>query len=83
MHPIPGSEQRWQRRRFLQLSGLSSASLLLGGCGSTLFSDVVGKTFEPLNQNVQNLLFKPQTPVPEFPPSAIEPDALLINTFGE
>lgn len=71
------------RRRFLQLSGLSSASLLLGGCGSSLFSDVVGNTFEPLNRSVETLLFKPQALVPEFPASAIEPDALLINTFGE
>ncbi|WP_250125874.1 molybdopterin-dependent oxidoreductase [Chroococcidiopsis sp. CCMEE 29] len=69
------------RRRFLQLSGLSSISLLLGGCGSSLFEDVVGKTFEPLNQTVEALLFNPQKPVPEFPVSAIEPDALLINTF--
>lgn len=48
------------RRRFLQLSGLSSISLLLGGCGSSLFEDVVGKTFEPLNQTVEALLFNPQ-----------------------
>jgi len=30
---------------------------------------------------VETLLFNPQKPVPEFPASAIEPDALLINTF--
>lgn len=69
------------RRQLLQLSGLSSVGLLLNSCGSSLFADEVGKTFEPLNQSVQSLLLNPQKPVPEFPKSAIEPDALLINTF--
>lgn len=69
------------RRQLLQLSGLSSAGLLLGGCASSLFEDKVGKTFEPINQSVEALLLNPQKPVPEFPKSAIEPDALLINTF--
>ncbi len=76
MRPIQVS-----RRRLLQLSGLSSMGLLLGGCGSSLLEDVVGKTFEPLNQSVESLLLNPQKPVPEFPASAIEPEALLINTF--
>lgn len=74
-------ERRLLRRQFLQLSGFSSMSLLLGGCGTTLFEGAVGKTFEPLNQSVETLLFNPQQPVPEFPASAIEPDALIINTF--
>lgn len=56
-------------------------SLLLGGCGSSLFESVAGKTFEPLNQSVEALLLNPQKPVPEFAKSQIEPDALLINTF--
>ncbi|AFZ14372.1 oxidoreductase molybdopterin binding protein [Crinalium epipsammum PCC 9333] len=71
------------RRRFLQLSGISSLGLLLNACGSSLFDEAVGKTFEPLNQSVEALLLNPQKPVPEFPKSAIEPDALLINTFDE
>jgi DMSO/TMAO reductase YedYZ molybdopterin-dependent catalytic subunit len=53
----------------------------MGGCGSTLFDDVVSKSSEPLNQKVEALLFNSQKPAPEFSPSAIEPDALLINTF--
>mgnify|MGYP000072151403 CR=1 FL=1 len=69
------------RRRFLQLSGISSLGLILGGCGASLFDDVVQKATEPLNESVETLLFNPQKPVPEFPASAIEPDALLINTF--
>jgi hypothetical protein len=52
-----------------------------GGCASPLFEDLVGKTVEPLNQSVEALLLNPQKPVPEFPASAIEPDALIVNTF--
>jgi DMSO/TMAO reductase YedYZ molybdopterin-dependent catalytic subunit len=70
-----------QRRQFIQLSGLSSLGLLLNGCGSSLFEEIAGKTFEPLNQSIETLLLNPQKPVPEFPASAIEPNALLINTF--
>jgi DMSO/TMAO reductase YedYZ molybdopterin-dependent catalytic subunit len=69
------------RRRLLQLSGVSAIGMLLSGCGTSLLSDTVGKTFEPLNQKLQSLLLS-QKPVPEFPIHAIEPDKLLINTFG-
>ncbi len=69
------------RRRFLQLSGISSLGLLLNGCGGRFFEDAVGKTFEPLNQSVEELLLNPQKPVPEFVKSAIEPDALIINSY--
>lgn len=70
------------RRQLLQLSGLSATSLLLGGCGARLFDEVALKTFEPLNQSVEALILNPQKPVPEFPVSAIEPNALLVNTFN-
>ncbi|MBD2539451.1 molybdopterin-dependent oxidoreductase [Coleofasciculus sp. FACHB-SPT36] len=69
------------RRRFLQFSGISSISLLLGGCAFSVFQGIAGKAFEPLNQSVEELLLNPQKPVPEFPASQIEPDALIINTF--
>ena len=69
------------RRRFLQLSGFSGISLLLSGCGIRLFEEVVGQAFEPINQKLEALLLNPQKPVPEFSSSAIEPDALIINTF--
>jgi len=81
MHPIQAPRRLLARRQFLQLSS-SSLGLLLTGCGSSMFADVVGNISEPLNQNVQSLLFNPQKPVPEFLPSAIEPDALLINSFN-
>lgn len=71
------------RRRFLQLSGLSSASFLLGGCATTLFQDVVNKTSEPFNQKVESLIFNPQKLAPEFPLSAIQPKALLVNTYDQ
>ncbi|MBD2594625.1 oxidoreductase [Nostoc sp. MBR 210] len=70
------------RRRLLQLSGVSSMGLLLSSCGTGLLSESVGKLTEPLNLKVGELLLKPQTPVPEFPISAIEPNALLINSFN-
>jgi len=70
------------RRHMLQLSGLSGLGMLLGGCGTSLFSDQVGQTFEPLNQTIEALLLS-QKPVREYPISAIEPDKLLINTFDK
>ncbi|WP_016952481.1 molybdopterin-dependent oxidoreductase [Anabaena sp. PCC 7108] len=69
------------RRNFLQLSGLSGASLLLGGCGTNLFSENVGQIFKPLNQSFEELLLS-QKPVPEFSISEIEPEKLLINSFN-
>lgn len=70
------------RRQLLQWSGLSSASLLLNSCASSLGSSEVGQAFEPLNQATQALLLT-QKPVPEFPTSAIQADKLLINTFDQ
>ncbi|HEY9646182.1 MAG TPA: molybdopterin-dependent oxidoreductase [Chroococcidiopsis sp.] len=69
------------RRRLLQLSGLSGGGLLLSGCGSSIFSKELNQTFEPINQRVEEWLLRPQSLVPEYPISAIEPDKLLINTF--
>ncbi|BAY07923.1 molybdopterin-dependent oxidoreductase [Calothrix sp. NIES-2098] len=72
---------QFTRRQFFQISGLSGISLLLGGCGTTGFEDLVGKLSEPLNQKVETLIFNPQKPVPEFSASEIEPEALIVNTF--
>jgi DMSO/TMAO reductase YedYZ molybdopterin-dependent catalytic subunit len=69
------------RRQLIQWSGLAGAGLLLNGCGSEFGSAEVGRLTEPLNQVVQDLMTS-QHPVPEFSASQIEPDALLINSFG-
>lgn len=69
------------RRRFLQFAGLTGAGLALSSCGTSLYADKVRPIFEPLNQSIEELLLK-QTPVPEFPISAIEPEALLINSVN-
>lgn len=74
--------QNFSRREFLKIASVSSSGLILGGCGVPLFADVVGAVSEPLNQKFEELLFKPQTPVPEFAASQIEPDKLIVNTFG-
>lgn len=65
------------RRRFLTLAGMG---LLTIGFGS-LAEGLVGSLSEPLNQQVESLIFQPQQPIPEFPLSAIEPDKLIVNTF--
>lgn len=75
------THRQWQRRQFLQLSGYSGISLILGSCGLLPPDKIIGKTFEPLNQTVETWLFNPEKPVPEFPASAIEPNALIVNTF--
>jgi DMSO/TMAO reductase YedYZ molybdopterin-dependent catalytic subunit len=75
------------RRRLLQLSALSGSGLLLSSCSLTeLLGSMtvpIGSLADPLNQRVGELLLKPERLVPEFPKSAIEPDALLINSFQE
>lgn len=76
------SDSSLSRRNLLRLSGYSVGGMLLTGVSFTLLESLAGKATEPLNQKVEELLFKPQTPVPEFPVSAIEPDALIVNTFG-
>lgn len=73
--------QRFNRRQFLQIAGVSGSSLLLGGCGSDLFAGVVGQVTEPLNQRFEELLLNPQKPIPELPISQIEPNKLIVNTF--
>ncbi len=78
-----GSKSFLRRRQFLQLAGLSGFSLLAGGCSSSLLDSEVNGIFEPINQKVETLLFNPAKLAPEFAKSAIEPDALLINTYKD
>jgi DMSO/TMAO reductase YedYZ molybdopterin-dependent catalytic subunit len=65
------------RRRFLTLAG---AGILTIGFGS-LAEGLIGCLSEPLNQQVESLIFKPQQPVPEFSMGEIEPEKLIINSF--
>ncbi|MGH8000472.1 MAG: molybdopterin-dependent oxidoreductase [Brasilonema sp.] len=81
MNLIRVNRPQLSRRQFLQISGLSGTSLLLGGCGTPLFEDVVGKLSEPLNEKVEAFIFNPQKPVPEFSYNEIQPEALIINSF--
>lgn len=74
--------QNFSRRDFLKIVGVSGSGLILGGCGVPIFADVVGAVTEPMNQKLEELLFKPQTPIPEFAASQIESDKLIVNTFG-
>ena len=74
----------FSRRQMLRLSGLSTVGLLLNSCGTSLYAKQVGDASEPLNQRVNELMFKARSPVKEFSKSAIDPlEKLLINTFGE
>lgn len=82
MQPTHPSHRILTRRRLLQLSGLSGAGLLLGGCSTSRFSESVNQIAEPLNRRVGELLLKPQSPIPEYSASAVQPDRLLINTFS-
>ncbi|GAB4335719.1 MAG: molybdopterin-binding protein [Leptolyngbyaceae cyanobacterium] len=56
--------------------------MLLTGASLTLLENLAGRATEPLNQKLEELLFQSQTPVPEFPVSAIEPEKLIVNTYG-
>ncbi|MBH8564784.1 molybdopterin-dependent oxidoreductase [Nostoc sp. CENA67] len=73
--------QQLTRRQLLKISGLSSISFLLGGCGTPAFEDLIGTLSEPLNQKLESLIFNSQKPVPEFYFSEIQPEALIVNSF--
>jgi DMSO/TMAO reductase YedYZ molybdopterin-dependent catalytic subunit len=68
------------RRQVIQLLGMSGMSYLLNSCSSQLTTQV-GDLTEPLNQSFGELLVKPQQLIPEFAKSAIDPKALLLNSY--
>lgn len=79
---IPENDQliiRIPRRKFLQSVGFSLAALGLGGCSSSIFEAEIGKASEPINQTFEEALFN-RYKLSNFPKSAIEPAALLVNT---
>ena len=63
-----------------QLLGMSGVGYLLSSC-SNEFTAKVGDLTEPLNQSFGELLVKPQQLIPEFAKSAIDPKALLLNSY--
>ncbi len=68
------------RRQSIQLLGMSSIAYLLGSCSNDLTTQV-GNLSEPLNQSFGELLVRPQHLIPNFSARAIDPKALLINTY--
>jgi DMSO/TMAO reductase YedYZ molybdopterin-dependent catalytic subunit len=72
-----------KRRQLIRLSGMTGAGLLLNSCGLNGLSTPIGNATEPFNQRIQELMLNPQALAPEFPKSAIDPDALLVNSFND
>jgi hypothetical protein len=68
------------RRQAIQLLGISGIGYLLNSCSSELTTKI-GEISEPLNQSFGELLVKPQLLIPEFSKSAIDPKALLLNSY--
>ncbi len=68
------------RRQTLQLLGMSGIGYLLGGCDDSDLAARLGNLSEPLNRSFEELLVKPQLLIPEYPVSAIDPQALLLNS---
>lgn len=68
------------RRQAIQLLGMSGIGYFLNGCSSELTAKI-GDLTEPLNQSFSELLVKPQLLIPEFSKSAIDPKALLLNSY--
>ncbi len=72
---VPPSGQI-SRRQLLQWAG---AGLLVNVAGTLLY-EPIGRLSMPVNEGLEALLLS-QRPTPEFPPSAIEPAKLIINSF--
>ena len=68
------------RRQAIQILGMSGIGYLLNSCSDELTTKI-GELSEPLNQSFGELLVKPQLLIPEFSKSAIDPKALLINSY--
>jgi DMSO/TMAO reductase YedYZ molybdopterin-dependent catalytic subunit len=68
------------RRQAIQLLGMSGIGYLLNSCSSELTTQV-GDFSEPLNQSFGELLVKSQQLIPELAKSAIDPKALLLNSY--
>jgi DMSO/TMAO reductase YedYZ molybdopterin-dependent catalytic subunit len=74
--------QHLSRRRLLQLAQFGGLGALLYGCVPGGLEALIHKAWEPVNQTVEGLIFNPQKLAPEFPVSAIQPEALLVNDLS-
>lgn len=89
----PYTHHRFSRRQLIKYASLSGMGLFLGSCAneasrvSPIFKPLnqqsgnVRALFEPLNQSIEELIFQAKNPAPEYPVSAIEPHALLVNSY--
>lgn len=89
----PHSHYRFSRRQLMKYASLSGMGVFLGSCAndssrvSPIFKPLnqqagnVRALFEPLNQSIEELIFQAKNPAPEYPISAIEPNALLVNSY--
>jgi DMSO/TMAO reductase YedYZ molybdopterin-dependent catalytic subunit len=66
------------RRQLLKWGGIGVVANMTG----TLLYDPIGRLSTPINQGLEALLLS-QHPTPEFPPSAIEPKQLIVNSFND
>jgi DMSO/TMAO reductase YedYZ molybdopterin-dependent catalytic subunit len=67
------------RRRLLQIAQIGGAGAVLAGCAPGGLEAVIHQAWQPVNQKVGELMFSSQKLAPEFPDSAIQPLALLVN----
>jgi DMSO/TMAO reductase YedYZ molybdopterin-dependent catalytic subunit len=71
-----GLPQGISRRRLLRWAGIG---LGINAAGTLLY-DPIGRISMPVNEKLGSLLLSSQ-PTPEFPPSAIQPKELIVNSY--
>jgi DMSO/TMAO reductase YedYZ molybdopterin-dependent catalytic subunit len=80
--PSTEPDSQLSRRRLLQLAQFGGLGALLYGCAPGGLEAVIHQGWEPVNEKAESLIFNPQKLAPEFPTSAIQPQALLVNDLS-